>query len=150
VPYYPNGIGFGPDDVLYVASTSQSAIIRMSVDASGLGEPEIFVRMGYGMPDGFAFDSLGNMIVAAVGVGGAGEVQTYDQSGRLIDAFRPSTSAILTNVALTRDGVLIVTDAEAGTVFAVRGWPESGLPLHPFRDRPAPAAKYLDASSVDR
>lgn len=150
VPYYPNGIGFGPDDVLYVASSSQSSIIRMSADARGLGKPEIFVRLGYGMPDGFAFDSSGNMTVAAVGSGGAGEVQTYDQSGRLIDVFRPSTSAILTNIALTSDGVLIVTDAEAGTALAVRGWPESGLALHPFRDRPAPAASSLVPSAVDR
>jgi gluconolactonase len=143
VAYYPNGIGFGPDNVLYVASSSQSAILRMSADASGLGKPETFVRMGDGMPDGFAFDRSGNLTVAAVGAGGAGEVQTYDQSGQLVDVFRPSTSATLTNVALTSDSVLIVTDAEAGTVLAVRGWPESGLPLHPFRDRAAPAAKYL-------
>jgi gluconolactonase len=141
VPYYPNGIGFGlEDDALFVASTGQSAIIRIPVTAAGLGKPEVFIRMDYGMPDGFAFDRSGNITVAAVGQMGPGEIQTYDGSGRLIDTIRPSTSAKLTNVALSGDGVLIVTDAEAGTVLAIRGWPERGLALHPFRDRPAPAA----------
>lgn len=141
VPYYPNGIGFGlEDDALLVASTGQSVIIRYPVTAAGLGPPEIFARMAYGMPDGFAFDRSGNLTVAAVGRTGPGEIQTYDRSGRLIDAVRPSASAKLTNVALSGDSVLIVTDAEAGRVLAIRDWPEPGLALHPFRDRPAPAA----------
>ena len=144
VRYYPNGIGFGlDDDALYVASTGQSVIIRYPVSGGGLGKPEIFARTGHGMPDGFAFDSSGNLTVAAVGREGAGEIQTYDRSGRLIDAFRPSASAKLTNVALSGDGVLIVTDAQAGAVLTIRGWPEPGLALHPFRDRPAPAARFL-------
>lgn len=142
VPYYPNGIGFGPeDDALYVASTGQSAIIRIPVSAAGLGQPEVFARMAYGMPDGFAFDSTGNITVAAVGRTGPGEIQTYDRSGRLIDTVRPSASAKLTNVALSGDGVLIITDAEAGAVLAIRDWPQHGLALHPFRHRPAPAAR---------
>jgi gluconolactonase len=146
VPYYPNGIGFGlEDDALFVASTGQSAIIRIPVTAAGLGQPEVFVRMDYGMPDGFAFDRSGNIIVAVVGQTGPGEIQTYDRSGHLIDTVRPSASAKLTNVALSGDGVLIVTDAAAGAVLAIDGWPERGLALHPFRDRPAPAAGTLTA-----
>jgi gluconolactonase len=144
VSYYPNGIGFGTDDdALYVASTGQSAIIRFPVSASGLGKPEIFARTGDHMPDGFAFDSSGNLTVAAVGRAEAGEIQTYDRSGCLIDTFRPSASAKITNVALSGDGLLIVTDAEAGAVLTIRGWPEPGLALHPFRDRPAPTARFL-------
>ena len=73
----------------------------------------------------------------------AGEIQTYDRSGCLIDTFRPSASAKITNVALSGDGLLIVTDAEAGAVLTIRGWPEPGLALHPFRDRPAPTARFL-------
>jgi hypothetical protein len=28
-------------------------------------------------------------------------------------------------------------------VLTIRGWPEPGLALHPFRDRPAPTARFL-------
>lgn len=144
VPFYPNGIGFGlEDDALYVASTGQSAIVRFPVGGGGLGRPEPFVTMSYGMPDGFAFSQDGNLVVAAVGQSGPGEIQTYDRSGRLVDVFRPSASAKVTNVALSGDGVLMVTDAEAGAVLAIRDWPERGLALHPFRGRPAPIATIL-------
>lgn len=135
IGWYPNGIGFGlEDDALYVASTGQRCIWRFPLGEGRLGEPEIFTKLVRGMPDGFAFDDQGSMVVAAVGIDGSpGEVQTYDCDGRLVDAFSPGSSMKYTNLAISEDKQLIVTDADAGAVLSVSGWPHAGMALHPFR-----------------
>ena len=136
VGWYPNGLGFGlDDDLLYVASTGERKIWGFRIRDGRLARPESSIQIQRGMPDGFAFDFHGNLIVAAVGIdGNPGEIQTYDQGGALIDSFRPGSSAKYTNVALNEDGTLIITDADAGSVLLVHDWPTRGLPLHPFRD----------------
>ena len=135
VGWYPNGIGFGvEDDQLYVASTGQRRIWRFRITDGRLSQAEAFVDLPRGMPDGFAFDVDGNLIVAAVGIdGNPGEIQTYDRSGSLVEAFRPGSSAKYTNVALSESGTLIITDADAGAVLTVASWPARGLAMHPFR-----------------
>jgi len=136
LPWYPNGIGFGlDDDGVYVAVTGESRIARFPIIPGGrLGRPETYVQLDHGRPDGFAFDVAGNIVIAAVGTGGAsGDIQTYDRSGRLLDVYRPGASVKFTNVALGADHVLIITDSDAGAVLAVDDWPTAGLPLHPFR-----------------
>src|SRR5581483_1968647 len=67
VPWYPNGIGFGTrPDHLYVADTTNARIVRWNLDPkSGLDGEETVVLMDHGRPDGFAFDSDDNLIVAA-------------------------------------------------------------------------------------
>jgi gluconolactonase len=146
VPWYPNGIAFGPeDDAIYVASTGQSSIVRFALTGYCVGPPEIAVRLAYGYPDGLAFDSSGNLVIAAVGPPGhPGEIQTFSLSGDLLDTFRPGTSTKYTNVAFADENVLLVTDASGGAVLAVEGWPVSGLPLHPFRNR-RPQASHSSA-----
>lgn len=134
--WYPNGIGFGlEDDCVYVAHTRDGRIIRFPIDAGyRLGAPEVFVELDHGVPDGFAFDVEGNLTVAAVGPEGvAGDIQTYDREGKLIDVYDGGFSRKCTNVAIGEDGRLVVTDADAGTVVEVQGWPTAGLPLHPHR-----------------
>ena len=134
VPWYPNGIGFGlEDNAVYVASTGEQRIWRFPIIQSGLGKPDAFAQLASGLPDGFAFDAGGNLLVAAVGENGTpGQIQTYDRDGTLVDAFEPSSSSKITNVALGSDGTMLVTDADGGTAIVV-DWPNPGLPLHPFR-----------------
>lgn len=142
--WYPNGIGFGlEDDAVYVAHTRDGQIIRFAVDRAGrLGVPELFVQMDHGVPDGFAFDVEGNLTVAAVGAEGeSGDIQTFDRDGKLIDVFKADLSRKCTNLAISSDRRLIITDADAGQVLEVFDWPYPGVQLHPFRDNlrvPAP------------
>lgn len=136
--WYPNGIGFGlEDDAVYVAHTRDGQIIRFPIEANGsLGRPELFVQMDHGVPDGFAFDIDGNLTVAAVGAEGvSGDIQTFDRDGRLLDVFKADLSRKCTNVAISEDRRLVITDADAGRVLEVGDWPYAGIPLHPFRSR---------------
>ena len=136
VDWYPNGIGFGVDrDVLFVASSFAQQIVRFPVDESGLGKGEVVIQLTEGVPDGFAFDVEGNLIIAAPSMehGKSGTVQTWSVRGELLDVFRPGGSRLFTNVALSMDGVLYITDADEGALLRVDDWPARGLGLHPFR-----------------
>lgn len=134
LPWYPNGIGFGlEDDAVYGTSTGEQRIWRFPLTASGLGTPEAFAQLAYGLPDGFAFDADGSLIVAAVGENERpGQMQTYDRDGNLVDAFEPGPHMKYTNVALSAVGTMLVTDADGGCA-VVFAWPGPGLSLHPFR-----------------
>jgi gluconolactonase len=132
LPWYPNGLGFGlEDDALYVAKAGPDyGIMRLPIDNGRLGKAEVFAAMGRFNPDGFTFDTEGNLITSAK----PGEIQTFDRNGKLIDQYvLPKESYNPRNVALGDDRVLIVTASDAGAVVAVDGWPHAGLPLHPFR-----------------
>ena len=140
--WYPNGIGFGvEDDFLYVADTSWRAggsgarIVRFPFSRGGrLGAEETFAEVPYGMPDGFAFDADGTLILCSVRMDGdPAEIQRYDRDGRLIDRQRPGGSNLYTTLALAADGTAYVTDTEHGEMVALDGFAASALPLHPFR-----------------
>jgi gluconolactonase len=136
VDWYPNGIGFGAaDDALFVASSFKQQIIRFPVDERRLGKGEVVIQMTEGVPDGFAFDIEGNLVVAAPSMehGRAGTIQTWSLGGELLDVFRPGESRLYTNVALSTEGVLYITDAELGALLRVDDWPTRGLALHPSR-----------------
>jgi gluconolactonase len=136
VAYYPNGIGFGPaDGSLFVASTSHGQMLRYPFAAGGpLGEPEVFAKMPRGVPDGFAFDVEGNLIVCAVRLDDqASELQAFDPNGDLVDTLRLGRRSFYTNVAINADGTAYVTDTQGESVLEVTGWTRPGLPLHPFR-----------------
>jgi gluconolactonase len=140
VDWFPNGIGFGPeDDHLYVADTRNGTIERFPLTPRGLGRVERFARLPHGVPDGFAFDVDGNLIVAAIGLAEfaadpeIAELQTFDRDGKVVDRLRIGASRLYTNIALTDDGTAFVTDTEGGEVLEVTGHFRPGLPLHPFR-----------------
>jgi gluconolactonase len=129
VCWYPNGIAFGPDGAVYVARTGERQIVRYG---DGFGSPEPFCEVE-GLPDGLAWDAEGRLIVCAVGAGRPGTLEVRDASGGLVDRIAPGPSAHYTNVALSPDGELFVTDADGGQLLRAR-WPCAGLELHPWRD----------------
>jgi gluconolactonase len=145
VPWYPNGIGFGPEDhMLYVADTTGRRIVRYTLGAAGLSDPETVLIVTHGAPDGFAFDVDGNLIVAALDSRGPGAVQMYTPGGQLLRSFSLPTSRNPSNVALDARGYMAITtigDPEClaggqdpgGALLGLAGWASPGLPLHPFR-----------------
>jgi gluconolactonase len=130
--WYPNGIGFGPEgDVLYVADTSGSRIVRYPVTGRRLGELDVFAELPYGVPDGFAFDIDGNLVLCAVNLGEEpGEIQVYDHSGHVLERHRLGSHSLYTNVALDARGTGYVTVTDAGTVLEIPDLAGPGLPLH--------------------
>jgi gluconolactonase len=137
VPWYPNGIGFGLDpEVLYVASSGDSRIVKFHLVGDRLSAEETAFIMPQGRPDGFAFDSEGNLIVGAVepSPGEIGHIQVWSDRGNLEEVIALGSSRLYTNVALSADKKLVVTDSDGGAVLAM-DWPTSGLTLYPFRDR---------------
>ena len=135
VPWFPNGIGFGADGMLYLASTWDSKIVRFALDEGKLFDPQPVIEMEYGHPDGFAFDSEGNLLIGAISQNDneTGDIQVWSPSGTLLDVFRPGDGSKYTNVALGSDHTLIVAASSLGEVLSVDNWPTAGLPLHPFR-----------------
>jgi gluconolactonase len=136
VPYYPNGIGFGVDDsALFVASTSDGTILRYSLTSDRrLGDAKVFAVAPHGVPDGFAFDIDGNLVVCAVCLDEQpGELQVFDPDGKLLDRLRPGPGSLYTNLALDAGGTAYVTDTQDEQVLEIAGWARPGLPLHPFR-----------------
>jgi gluconolactonase len=133
--WYPNGIGFtgSDDDAVYVASTGERSIVRLSLSAPSLGAREVVCQLEAGLPDGFAFDVDDNLLIAVNGEDGKNaEVQVWSLEGRLLDRFQPITARYLTNLALDAHGNLFVTCPDIGGVLRLE-WPHAGVSLHPFR-----------------
>lgn len=134
VPWFPNGIGFGLDDRLYLASTYDARIIAFRLDEGKLVDEETVVRMDVGHPDGFTFDTEGNLIVCAINLdGGAGVIQTWSVTGKKLDQFQPGDNGKYTNIALDGAGQLVICDSDGGQLLVVDEWPARGLDLYPFR-----------------
>jgi gluconolactonase len=137
VDWYPNGIGFGMrDDLLYVADTGNQRIRMFELGADFTLKSQVDeIRMVYGHPDGFAFDSEANLLVCALSLdGGQGEIQVYDSNGSLSERIQPGPASKYTNIAIAADtGLLIVTESDGGRVLACSDWPTNGLTLHPLR-----------------
>ena len=136
LPWYPNGLAFGADEKLYVASTGESRFARFTVENGKLGKEETFCTMVSGRPDGFLFDADGNLTTAALPYGNQklAQIQVYDRAGKLVDTFEaPDEGHRYTNVVLGPEKVLYLTDVTGGRVLAIDGWPHAGLALHPFR-----------------
>ena len=137
VQWYPNGIAFGPeDDAVYVADSLRGQILRFPLSPDGLDKEDLVVQMEQGRPDGFCFDSEGNLVIAAIGdEGESGGIQTWSRDGKLLDVFDPQMGQVVTNVAISADRRCVFTAAGAGKVVVVDGWPAAGLELHPFRTK---------------
>lgn len=137
VDWYPNGIGFGLDpQAVFVADSTNGRVLRYPQVGGRLGAPDPFVQVEFGQPDGFAFDVEGNLVLA---VPAAGRIETWSTEGELLDVTAVGPHEHYTNLALAETGVLILCDAEEGTVIEFGAWPALGLPLYPFRKSPSRA-----------
>jgi len=134
VPWFANGLAFGPDDVLHLASTYESRIYAVDVLA-GSTTPLPVIQMTEGQPDGMAFDSQGRIVIGSIDATrrSAGSLQTWSTTGELVDVFRPGPDCHYTNLAFDGRGGLVVTSSDAESVLLVDDWGDLGLPLHPFR-----------------
>lgn len=133
--WYTNGIGFGPEDQMWVTSTWDGKVYRFPFDGGKLGKPEAVFEVPNGHPDGFAFDVEGNLVLGVLRRPGPAEIQTWSPSGELIDVFAPGDVASFTNLMITPDARLVVTLCRGAPhgVLMIDPWPCAGLPLHPFR-----------------
>jgi gluconolactonase len=156
VNWFPNGIAFGPEeDVVYVASTGDGKIIRLPVAGPAAGGPgEVFARLDHGFPDGMAFDADGNLLVGANShtPGASGDIQVFGRDGKLAEIIQVGPNARYTNLAITGDNTIVVTDSDGGAILALDGWARPGLALYPRRhgqplEPPlAPGLAALDAA----
>ena len=135
VDWTPNGIAFDADDRLWVADMTGRRLVCYHVDGGGLSDPTDSIRVEHGKPDGFAFDQSGNLLIAAPGTDDDPQstVQLYSRSGTLTDVLLAEPGGHYTNSAIADDGTVYITDAGHGTVLALTGATDPGLPLHPFR-----------------
>jgi gluconolactonase len=135
VPWFPNGIGFDADDALWVASSFEHRIVRFELRDGRPVDPVSLVDLDDRMPDGFAFDVEGNLLVGALPTRAeqGGEIQVWGADGKLRDVIPSDVGRKLTNVALSAGRHLVITASDAGCVLAIPQWQVAGLPLHPFR-----------------
>ncbi|WP_100812318.1 SMP-30/gluconolactonase/LRE family protein [Microbacterium sp. BR1] len=135
VDWYPNGIGFSDrDDLLWLADTRHGRIVTFRLDEHGLGDERTWAMTGDALPDGFAFDTDGNLHVCCVGLGQVeSAVIVFNADGtQIARAELPASSRFITNLAIDQAGRTWVTDSDRQRIL-VGHWGVSGLPLHPFR-----------------
>jgi gluconolactonase len=88
--YMANGLAVDPDEhAVYVLETSRLDCLRIPIQGDGtFGDAEVYVDQLPGLPDGMAFDALGNLYVTTLGsIGPDGFVPC----GRIVQV-RPSGS----------------------------------------------------------
>lgn len=68
---FPNGIAFAPDNrSLFICESARQRILKFTITNAEIDpDPEIFVKLPGGDPDGIAFDRKGNLYVAHFGGG---------------------------------------------------------------------------------
>ncbi|MDQ3343589.1 MAG: SMP-30/gluconolactonase/LRE family protein [Actinomycetota bacterium] len=135
VDWYPNGIAFDADDNLWVADTAGRRLVCHELTPSGLSDPVATIALPQGKPDGFAFDTSGQVVVAAPGTPEhpASSVLVFGPDGNLVEVLLDGGSTYYTNVAITSHGTAYITEAQHGQVLALDEQCAPGLKLHPFR-----------------
>ena len=115
---FPNGVALSADEsYVYLAETYRNRILRYPIAADGIiGEREIWTQTGPPSgPDGMAFDSEGNLLVAHHG---GSRVDVFDPSGNPLESI-PVPGANVTNCAFggPDNKTLIVTAVETASLY---------------------------------
>ncbi len=130
VDRFPNGIGFGPDDRLYVAESVTQKVWVYDWTTTGLGEARLFCTLPKGYPDGFCFSDVGDLIVC----GSLGDtIWVFDSDGKERQCLETPPGTEPTNCCIA-DGRLVVTLSGVGQLVAL-DYPDGPLPLYPDRLR---------------
>jgi gluconolactonase len=112
-PFFANGIGFGPDDRLYVAQSMTQTVLVM--DAKPGATPSEWAKLPKGFPDGFCFDRAGRLYCA----GSLGDVLVvFEPDGRIREVIETGEGSEPTNCCLG-DGVLYVTLSGTGELVSL-------------------------------
>jgi gluconolactonase len=128
VKRFPNGIGFGPDNRLYVAESVTKHVWVYPWSPDGLGAPEPFCVLPAGYPDGFCFTANGDLIVC----GSLGDlICIFGPDGELKERIDAPAGTEPTNCCIG-DGRLYVTLSGVGQLVAF-DYREAALPLYPER-----------------
>jgi len=136
VALFPNGIGFGPDDRLYVAESVTQHIWVYDWTPRGLGEARVFCKLERGYPDGFCFSVTGDLIVC----GSLGDtIYVFDSDGKQKHCVQAPEGTEPTNCCIA-DGQLFVTLSGVGELVAF-DYPDAALPLYPERSHPEPGPR---------
>ena len=125
-PFFPNGIGFGPDDRLYIAQSMTQTVLVM--DAKPGAPPSEWAKLPKGFPDGFCFDRAGRLYCA----GSLGDaLVVFEPDGKVREVIETGEGSEPTNCCLG-DGVLYVTLSGRGELVSLRIDAEP-LALYPAR-----------------
>ncbi len=130
---FPNGIGISDDGgTLLVAETVSGIVWAHEIRSPGkIGERRKHAQLPEGhLPDGFAFDAAGNLLVCGH-FGGA--VTVFDAAGKRIDSIEP-LDARLTNLAFGGPdfSTLYICESGLNRVSTVP-WHTPGMKLFPDR-----------------
>lgn len=128
VERFPNGIGFGLDNRLYVAESVTQRVWVYDWKPEGLGEPELFCTLPRGFPDGFCFATNGDLIVC----GSLGDtILVFGTDGQIKDRFDAPEHTEPTNCCIG-GGKLYATYSGTGQLISFDcDW--EALPLYPQR-----------------
>ncbi len=116
---FPNGIAFSPDgSSLYVCESARHRVLRFPWRKDTLGDPEEFVELPGGDPDGINFDAEGNLYVAHFG---GGAVYVISPEGNILRKI-PAPGKKPTNLEFGGPDLrtLFLTEVETNAVYKLR------------------------------
>ena len=126
---FPNGCGLTDDGAtLLVTESATGHVWAFPVSGPGsLGEPRLFAACGDGaLPDGFALDAEGRVLVAGHGTD---QLHVFDADGRAEESVRLGTGLGLSNLCFGPDGhTLYITASGTGEVLRMP-WRAPGMEL---------------------
>ena len=130
---FPNGIGISDDGgTLLVAETVSGIVWAHEITSPGtIGERHKYAQLPAGhLPDGFAFDAAGNLLVCGH-FGGA--ISVFGSAGNQIDSIGPLDERVTNLVFGGPDfSTLYITESHFRRVSTVR-WHTPGMKLFPDR-----------------